>query len=64
MLLIDYCFYFLDTSYYVYEKKEVVYNERDYIRFKNTKKKKGSNNLVAVYLTVHLALLFVAILVG
>ena len=62
MLIFEYCFYFLDTSYYVIE--EVATSEKNYIRFKNNKKKKkGSNNLVALYLTVHLVILFVAIVV-
>jgi hypothetical protein len=64
MLIIEYCFYFLDTSYYVVDE-EISVDEKDYIRFKNNKKKKkGSNNLLTVYLTVHLVLLFVAIVVG
>ena len=62
MLIFEYCFYFLDTSYYVIDEVISV-DEKDYIRFKNNKKK-GSNNLLAVYLTVHLVLLFVAIVVG
>ena len=64
LLIMEYCFYFLDTSYYVVDEVISV-DEKDYIRFKNNKKKKkGSNNLLAVYLTVHLVLLFVAIVVG
>ena len=63
MLIIEYSFYYLDTSYYI-ETKEVI-NEKDYIRFKNNKKKKkGLNNIIAVYLTVHLVILFVAIVAG
>ena len=63
MLIIEYSFYYLDTAYYI-ETKEVI-NENDYIRFKNNKKKKkGLNNIIAVYLTVHLVILFVAIVAG
>ncbi len=63
MLIFEYCFYYLDTSYYtVYE---VSTSEKNYIRFKNNKKKKkGSNDILAVYITVHLVILFVAIVVG
>lgn len=61
MLSLDYIIYFLDTSYYVEE--EITISEKEYIRFKK-KKKKGSNNILAVYLTVHLVVLFLAILVG
>ena len=68
ILLIDYCFYFLDTTYYYVEEKPIKkeFNEKNYIRFKNTreKKKKGSSNINAIYLTVHLVLLFLAIMVG
>ena len=64
MLIISYSFYFLDTSYYVVEVEEVKVTEKDYIRFKKRKKKKGSNDIIAVYLTVHLVLLFLAIMVG
>ena len=64
MLIINYCFYYLDTGYYEVDEKVVV-TKKDYIRFSNGKKKKGStNNLLAVYLTVHLGLLVIAILVG
>ncbi len=64
MLIINYCFYYLDTGYYEVDEKVVV-SKKDYIRFSNGKKKKGStNNLLAVYLTVHLGLLVIAILVG
>ncbi len=64
ILAIDYIFYYLDAGYYVREEEKIVVSEKDYIRFKNTNKKKGSNNIVAIYLTVHLALLFLAIMVG
>ena len=63
MMLIDYSFYFLDTGYYEEEIEPI--NKNDYLRFKIIhKKKKGLNNITAVYLTVHLGLLFIAILVG
>lgn len=61
MLIINYCFYYLDTSYYSIEDEVV--SEKEYIRFKKNKKK-GSNNMVALYLTVHLTVLFVALVVG
>ena len=65
MLLIDYSCYFLDTSYYFVENEKVVLSENDYIRFNNKKKKKkGSSNIAAIYLTVHLVILFLAIMVG
>ncbi len=63
-LIIDYIIYFLDTSYYEIDE-ELKVSEKDYIRFKNNKKKKkGSNDILAVYITVHLVILFVAIVVG
>jgi len=61
ILIIDYSFYFLDTSYY--RQEDEVVDTKNYLRFKKNKKK-GSNNITAVYLTVHLGLLFVAIVVG
>ena len=66
MLSIDYIFYFLDTSYYIDEDvEEIKLSEKDYVRFKKVdKKKKGSNNITALYLTVHLGLLFLAIMVS
>lgn len=66
MLLIDYCFYFLDVSCYDEEKDNQLIKENDYIRFKknNKKNKKGLNNTLAIYLTVHLGVLFMAIVVG
>lgn len=64
ILIIIYSFYFLDTSYYI-EEKEIRISEKDYIRFKNKKnKKKGSSNITAFYLTLHLVILFLAIMVG
>ena len=64
LLLIDYALYFLDASYYNIEEEATI-SENDYIRFKNNKKKKkGSNNILALYLTLHLVILFVAIMVG
>lgn len=62
LLLIDYALYFLDASYYNIEEEATI-SENDYIRFKNNKKK-GSNNILALYLTIHLIILFVAIMVG
>ena len=66
MLLIDYCIYFLESGYYVEEKTITASSEQDYIRFKSVKKKKkkGTSNIVAVYLTAHLVVLFLAIMVG
>lgn len=64
MLVIDYCFYFLDTTYYIVEKETVKVSKNDYVRFVKVKKKKGSNNITAVYLTVHLVLLLLAIVVA
>ena len=58
LLLIDYALYFLDASYYNIEEEATI-SENDYIRFKNNKKKKkGSNNILALYLTLHLVILF------
>lgn len=62
ILLIDYAFYFIDSSYY--EEEDELIDKEDYIRFKKSNKKKGSNNITAIYLTIHLVILFVAILVG
>ena len=62
MLAIDYCFYFLDTTYCIVEKETVKVKKNDYVRF--VKIKKGSTNITAVYLTVHLVLLLLAIVVG
>lgn len=65
MLSIDYAFYFLDSTY-SYEKEEIKINKNEYVRFKKNSngKKEGSNNITAVYLTVHLGILFLAIMVG
>ncbi len=62
MLMIDYAFYYLDTNY----ESETVEkpSKKEYLRFVNKKKKKGSNNIIAIYLTVHLVILFLAIWVG
>jgi hypothetical protein len=62
MLLIDFAFYFLDTAYY-YEEEETI-SKKDYLRFKKSNKKKGTNNITAIYLTVHLVILFIVIWVG
>ena len=43
---------------------EIKISEKEYIRFSKKRKKKGSNNVLAVYLTVHFVILFLAILVG
>ena len=64
ILAFDYCFYFLDTTYYVTLKEEVKITKNDYVRFVKVKKKKGLNNITAVYLTIHLVLLLLAIVVG
>ena len=63
MLMIDYAFYFLDTSYYLIDKKEKI-SKNDYLRFASKNKKKGSSNIIALYLTAHLVILFLAIVVG
>ncbi len=63
-LIVDYCLYFLDTSYYITEKDEVIVDKRKYLRFNNKKKEKGSSNTITIYITVHLVLLFLAIMVG
>ena len=65
ILLIDYSFYFIDTSYYIGEERSIV-KENDYIRFKkvNKKNKKGLNNMLAMYLTVHLVVLLLVIVIG
>ena len=62
-MLIDYVVYFLDTTYYIEEKEIVKISKKDYVRFAN-KKKKGSNNISAIYITIHLVLLVIAIVVG
>ena len=66
MLLIDFAFYFLDTEYYDVdddvEDEEI--NEKELIRFKKKKKEKGLNNITALYITVHLVVLFIGIWVG
>ena len=65
MLLIDYAFYFLDTAYYIDDLEEVKISKKDYVRFVNKKeKKKGTNNITAIYITLHLVLLVIAIVVG
>ena len=65
ILLIDYLFYFIGSGYYYEEKEVKKIDEKKYIRFQNNKKKKkGTGNITAIYLTVHLVLLFVAIMVG
>ena len=63
MLIIDYSCYFLD---YVSIKNTVKITEKEYIRFSKVKKKnkKGSSNSIAVYVTLHLVLLFITIMVG
>ena len=64
MLFLDYCFYFLDTSYYYEENTKI--SSKKYVRFSkiNNKKDKEMNNMSAIYITVHLVLLFVIIVVG
>ena len=66
VLLIEYIFYFIDTSYYIEDDEEVQISQNEYVRFAKVKKKKkkGSSNIAAIYLTVHLVLLFLAIMVG
>ena len=61
MLVIDYSFYFLDTPYY---GEDEVVSKNDYVRFVKVKKKKGSNNITAVFVTLHLVILLLAIVVG
>ncbi len=66
VLLIDYSYYFLDTSYYNIDDDETIIDKKEYVRFAKVKKKskKGSNNISAIYVTLHLGLLFMAIVVG
>ena len=66
ILLIEYIFYFIDTSYYYEEIEDTKISQKEYLRFikLNKKKKKGSSNITALYLTVHLVVLFLAIMVG
>ena len=65
MLLVDYGFYFLDTSYYVDEKDSISISQKEYVRFKEiNEKKEGTNNLIAIFVTIHLVLLVIAIMVG
>ena len=62
MLIIDYFIYFLN---YIPVKSIKKLSKKEYIRFTKSKKnKKGSSNAIAVYLTVHLIVLFIAIMVG
>ncbi len=62
ILVIDYLFYYLDTTYYDIDDEEI--NEKELIRFKRKEKKKGLNNMTALYITVHLVVLFIGIWVG
>ena len=63
MLIIDYFIYFLN---YIPVKSIKKLSKKEYMRFSklNKNKKKGSSNAIAVYLTVHLIVLFIAIMVG
>lgn len=63
MLIIDYIVYFLD---YKTVKESIKITEKEYIRFSKIKKKnkKGSSNSIAVYITLHLVILFITIMVG
>ncbi len=63
MLVIDYFIYFLN---YILVKNIKKLSKNEYIRFSklNKNKKKGSRNAIAIYLTVHLVVLFIAIMVG
>ena len=62
ILIIDYIYYFLSPTYDEYEP----ISKEEYIRFAKIKKKrkKYSNNIIAIYLTVHLVILFLTIMVG
>ena len=64
MLSIDYVYYFLSFTYDDYGYEPI--SNEEYMRFAKRKKKrkKGSSNMVAVYLTIHLVILFLAIMVG
>ena len=66
ILCLDYGIYFIDTSYYDIDDEEYSMSENEYIRFKKIKKKKkkGSNDIIALYITIHLVLLFISIMVG
>lgn len=62
MLVIDYFIYFLN---YIPVKNIKKLSKKEYIRFsKLNKNKKGSSNTIAIYLTIHLIVLFIAIMVG
>lgn len=62
MLAIDYFIYFLN---YIPVKNIKKLSKKEYIRFsKLNKSKKGSRNAIAIYLTIHLVVLFIAIMVG
>ena len=63
MLIVDYIVYFLD---YKTVKESIKITEKEYIRFSKVKKKnkKGSSNSIAVYITLHLVILFITIMVG
>lgn len=62
MLIIDYVIYFLN---YIPVKSIKKLSKKEYIRFsKLNKSEKGYSNTIAVYLTVHLIVLFITILVG
>lgn len=62
MLVIDYFIYFFN---YIPVKNIKKLSKKEYIRFsKLNKNKKGSSNTIAIYLTIHLIVLFIAIMVG
>ena len=42
----------------------ILLNSVYYISFVNKEKKKGTNNITAIYVTLHLVLLVIAIVVG
>ncbi len=63
MLSVDYSIYFLETLYCEDEIEEANGDIKRYVRFAN-QKKKGINNISAIYVTLHLVLLMIAIVVG
>ena len=64
LLIIDYAIYFLDMEYYEEDDEDDDISEEEYMRFEKKKEGKVTNNINAIYLTVHLVILFIAILVG
>ena len=67
-VILDYIFYFFSViPYTIAIEEEKVIRNQDYIRFKKIKKvkKKESNNMLCtIFVTIHMMLLLLAIMVG